>query len=72
MKLEWLLGIAIAFTLGKGLYEVTHNNKQYVVNLLRKICGCRQWDMTGIPFAHQCLQFGILMQTPKIIYMSGI
>ncbi|XP_059461824.1 uncharacterized protein LOC132190802 [Corylus avellana] len=35
-----------------GLYEVTHNNKQYVVNLLRKTCGCRQWDMTGIPCAH--------------------
>jgi hypothetical protein len=37
---------------GGNLYEVRHNNKQYVVNLLRRICGCRQWDMTGILCAH--------------------
>jgi hypothetical protein len=37
---------------GDGLYEVTHNNKQYVVNLLRRTCGCRQWDLTGIPCPH--------------------
>ena len=24
-----------------GLYKMTHNNKQYVVNLLRRTCGCR-------------------------------
>jgi hypothetical protein len=37
---------------GDGLYKVTHNNKQYVVNLLRRTCGCRQWDLTGIPCSH--------------------
>ena len=37
---------------GKNLYEVTHNNKQYVVNLLRRTCGCRQWGMTEIPCVH--------------------
>ena len=36
----------------ENLYEMTHNNKQYVVNLLRRTCGCRQWDMTGISCAH--------------------
>jgi hypothetical protein len=37
---------------GGHLYDVRHNNKQYVVNLLRKTCGCKQWDMTGIPCVH--------------------
>jgi hypothetical protein len=37
---------------GDGLFEVTHMEKQYVVNLVRRTCGCRQWDMTGIPCAH--------------------
>jgi hypothetical protein len=37
---------------GGHLYEVRHHNKQYVVNLLNRTCGCRQWDMTGIPCAH--------------------
>jgi hypothetical protein len=37
---------------GDELYKVTHNNKQYVVNLLRRTCGCRQWDLTGIPCSH--------------------
>jgi hypothetical protein len=34
------------------LFEVTHKEKQYVVNLVRRTYGCRQWDMMGIPCAH--------------------
>lgn len=37
---------------GNGLFEVTYKTKQYVVNLIRRTCGCRQWDVTGIPCAH--------------------
>jgi hypothetical protein len=37
---------------GGNLYEVRPNNKQYVVNLLKRTCGCRLWDMTGIPCAY--------------------
>jgi hypothetical protein len=37
---------------GDGLYEVTHKHKQFVVNLVKRTCGCRQWDLTGIPCAH--------------------
>jgi hypothetical protein len=33
-------------------FEVTDKKKQYVVNLVRRTCGCRQWDMTGLPCAH--------------------
>jgi hypothetical protein len=37
---------------GDGFFEVTDKQKQHVVNLVRRTCGCRQWDMTGIPCAH--------------------
>jgi hypothetical protein len=37
---------------GDGFFEVTHKHKQHVVNLVRRTCGCRQWDMTGFPCAH--------------------
>jgi hypothetical protein len=35
-----------------GFFQVTFKQKQYVVNLVRRTCGCRQWDMIGIPCAH--------------------
>jgi hypothetical protein len=37
---------------GDGFYEITDKQKQYVVNQVTRTCGCRQWDMTGIPCAH--------------------
>lgn len=37
---------------GNGLFEVEHRNHQYVVDLRARTCGCRKWDMTGIPCAH--------------------
>jgi hypothetical protein len=37
---------------GDGFYEITDKQKQYVVNLVTRSCGCRQWDMAGIPCAH--------------------
>lgn len=37
---------------GNGMFEVTLRNKQYVVNLISRTCGCRQWDLTGIPCPH--------------------
>jgi len=37
---------------GDWFFQVTFKQKQYVVNLVRRTCGCRQWDMTGIPCAH--------------------
>jgi hypothetical protein len=35
-----------------GFFEVTDKQKQYVVNLVRRTCRCKQWNMTGIPCAH--------------------
>jgi hypothetical protein len=36
-----------------GMFEVTApNNKQYVVDLCKRVCGCRQWEVTGILCPH--------------------
>jgi hypothetical protein len=33
-----------------SMFEVTcPNNRQFVVDLGRRRCGCRQWEITGIP-----------------------
>jgi hypothetical protein len=37
---------------GDGLVEVKQGCKQYVVHLRKMTCGCRKWEMTGIPCAH--------------------
>ena len=36
-----------------GLWEVSSRpDRQYAVNLINRTCGCRRWDMTGIPCSH--------------------
>lgn len=35
-------------------YEVDHDNKRYIVDLRRHTCGCKEWDLTGIPCIHFC------------------
>jgi hypothetical protein len=38
---------------GEKLFEVEAPKRlQYVVDLHNKTCGCRQWEMTGIPCVH--------------------
>ena len=37
---------------GPHLYQVTSAEKTYVVNLQKKTCGCRKWDMTAVPCHH--------------------
>lgn len=38
---------------GDSMFEVScPNSKQFVVDLANKTCGCRQWEMTGIPCPH--------------------
>ena len=35
---------------GESMFEVTSpNNRQIVVDLRRKMCGCRKWKIIGIP-----------------------
>jgi len=37
---------------GEGLFEVECSKGTFVVDLMHRTCGCRQWDMTGIPCPH--------------------
>jgi hypothetical protein len=37
---------------GEGLFEVECRGRRYAVNLPAKKCGCRKWDVFGIPCAH--------------------
>jgi hypothetical protein len=37
---------------GDGMFEVERGHRMYVVNLRKRTCGCRKWEITGIPCAH--------------------
>ena len=37
---------------GNGLFEVECKHQRFVVNLSKRTCGCRKWDLTGIPCQH--------------------
>ncbi|XVE59993.1 hypothetical protein DITRI_Ditri05aG0091100 [Diplodiscus trichospermus] len=34
--------------------EVKKGRKQYIVNLKKKMCRCRSWEISGLPCAHAC------------------
>ena len=43
----------VAVYVRENMFEVTcPTGKQFVVDLRRKLCGCRQWEMTDIPCPH--------------------
>jgi len=37
---------------GDGIFEVEQGSKQYAVDLRRRTCGCKKWEVTRIPCAH--------------------
>jgi len=37
---------------GDDLFEVEQGRRTYVMDLGKRTCGCRKWEMTGIPCAH--------------------
>jgi hypothetical protein len=37
---------------GNGMFEVECIGKKFVVDMEAHTCGCRKWDVTGIPCAH--------------------
>ena len=41
-----------AMMAGPDLYQVNSGEKSYAVNLKDITCGCRKWDMTGVPCNH--------------------
>jgi hypothetical protein len=43
----------IATYAGESMFEVNcPDNRQFVVDLRRRRCGCRQWEITGLPCPH--------------------
>jgi hypothetical protein len=42
----------LSMYVGNEMFEVEESNRQYVVNLRRNTCGCRKWEITGIPCSH--------------------
>jgi hypothetical protein len=49
---------------GEGKYEVDYRQQNFVVNLREKTCGCKKWDISGIPSHHAI--FAILHEGSKI------
>ncbi|CAM0873900.1 unnamed protein product [Alopecurus aequalis] len=43
---------ALAADKALGLWQVTSGDKIHPVNLIAKTCGCKKWDLTGIPCNH--------------------
>ncbi|KAK8583429.1 hypothetical protein V6N13_022135 [Hibiscus sabdariffa] len=39
---------------GENGCEVKMGRKQYIVNILERICSCRSWQITGLPCQHAC------------------
>ena len=42
----------VTFWGGGETFEVQHLGQTYLVDLSNKSCGCKRWDLTGIPCAH--------------------
>ena len=54
-KLEKLKHESIPFSAtptGSFMYKVDNGRKRHVVNLIRKACRYRIWDLTGLPCKH--------------------
>ncbi|KAI8568205.1 hypothetical protein RHMOL_Rhmol02G0179700 [Rhododendron molle] len=47
---------------GEYKFEVDCHDTTYTVDLKEKTCGCRQWDLTGIPCKHACAAIGLNKQ----------
>ncbi|KAF7154676.1 hypothetical protein RHSIM_Rhsim01G0144900 [Rhododendron simsii] len=43
-------------------FEVDYHNTTYTVDLKDKTCGCRQWDLTRIPYKHAYATIGLNKQ----------
>jgi len=50
-----------------GLWQVTNakGDATHAVNLVEKTCGCRKWDVTGLPCSHACSSIIKAKQKPE-------
>ncbi|KAH7858712.1 hypothetical protein Vadar_027038 [Vaccinium darrowii] len=50
---------------GHQLFQVEGPNQQFKVDLRMKTCGCRRWELTGIPCVHAIAAYNKLKLDPK-------
>ncbi|KAM0875264.1 hypothetical protein ACQ4PT_036948 [Festuca glaucescens] len=39
---------------GQGIFEILERGTPYIVDLQKRTCSCRRWDLSGIPCWHAC------------------
>ncbi|KAF7143704.1 hypothetical protein RHSIM_Rhsim05G0107100 [Rhododendron simsii] len=49
---------------GNGNFEIVGPYEQYKVNLENKTCGCRKWELSGIPYVHAVCGYNHLHMDP--------
>ncbi|KAF7144294.1 hypothetical protein RHSIM_Rhsim05G0107300 [Rhododendron simsii] len=54
----------IARYCGNGNFEIVGPYEQYKVNLENKTCGCRKWELSGIPYVHAVCGYNHLHMDP--------
>ncbi|KAI8559041.1 hypothetical protein RHMOL_Rhmol04G0144000 [Rhododendron molle] len=47
-----------------GKYEISNPYAQFKVDLRNKICGCRRWDLCGIPCIHAVVAYNHFDKDP--------
>ncbi|KAL0015406.1 hypothetical protein SO802_002475 [Lithocarpus litseifolius] len=50
---------------GSFLYEVASQYERHVVDLVKKTCSCRYWDLNGIPCKHAITAIYTNLETPE-------
>ena len=50
---------------GNFLYEVGSQYERHVVDLFKKTCSCRSWDLNGIPCKHAITAIYTNIETPE-------
>ena len=50
---------------GSFLYEVGSQYERHVVDLIKKTCSCRSWDLNGIPCKHAITAIYTNIETPE-------
>ena len=57
---------------GCYIYEVNNEYERHVINLTRKCCTCRVWDLTGIPSKHGVAAIYKNLRGLRIICMHAL
>lgn len=50
---------------GSGEYEVEENDRTFLVNLKNLTCGCRLWDLSGIPCKNAVVAIWVNREQPE-------